>query len=50
MSTTMTMTKTVRPETKDESLKPSRSLWEDALLRLKKNKAAVFSLYFIVLV
>lgn len=27
--------------------KPSRSLWEDAWIRLKKNKAAVFSSYFI---
>ncbi|MCB9025543.1 MAG: ABC transporter permease [Bdellovibrionaceae bacterium] len=30
--------------------KPSRSLWEDAFIRLKKNKAAMLSSYFILFI
>lgn len=37
-------------ENKESLLKPSRSLWEDALLRLKKNRAAMYSSYFIVFI
>lgn len=42
--TTTTATATPIPETK------SRSLWSDAFVRLKKNKGAVFSGYFILFV
>jgi oligopeptide transport system permease protein len=38
------------PETKLPQSKPSRSLWSDGVRRLKRNKAAVVSLVFIILI
>ncbi len=38
------------PDSKLPQAKPSRSLWSDGVLRLKRNKAAVVSLGFIILI
>ncbi|MCB0356376.1 MAG: ABC transporter permease [Bdellovibrionales bacterium] len=50
MSTTITLAKTSDSNSTHVNHKPSRSLWEDAFIRLKKNKAAVFSVYFIAFI
>lgn len=47
MSRVITMSNSGSSEIQKIIAKPSRSLWEDAWIRLKKNKAAVFSSYFI---
>ena len=46
----MTMSKAASASTSEDNQKPSRSLWEDAFIRLKKNKAAVISAYFILFI
>ncbi|MCB0392257.1 MAG: ABC transporter permease [Bdellovibrionales bacterium] len=46
----MTMSNSAKSEALEVQYKPSRSLWEDAFIRLKKNKAAVLSAYFILFI
>jgi oligopeptide transport system permease protein len=47
VSATITMTETTTNNSTISGAKPSRSLWEDAYIRLRKNRAAVYSSYFI---
>jgi oligopeptide transport system permease protein len=47
MSSVITLSNATEKDVTVQKLKPSRSLWEDAWIRLKKNRAAVYSSYFI---
>ncbi len=49
-TTTATLSNTKDTDLDKVLAKPSRSLWEDALIRLKKNKVSVYSFYYIAFI